>query len=200
MKSSHLSDDRLIELGATGTPSSSEQQHLGACAACEARRAANARLLEELSIAAHEDGDAVFTAERLARQQTRILQRIEQELRPARVIAFPAAADVAPVAARRRPQASRWIAAAAVAGLLVGLAAGRLGPETRRALGGGRQVASTAPAARAVGTGAAPGIRPVSTSMSDDDLLGEIERAINGRGGASIRALDELTPRAWEVQ
>ncbi|MGE0445474.1 MAG: hypothetical protein AB7P99_09615 [Vicinamibacterales bacterium] len=198
MKSSHLSDDRLIELGATGTPSSSEQQHLGACAACEAQRAANARLLEELSIAAHEDSDAVFTAERLARQQTRILQRIEQEVRPARVIAFPAASEVAPVVVRRRPQASRWIAAAAVAGLLVGLAAGRLGPETRRALGGGRQVAASAP--RAVGTGATSGLRPVSATMSDDDLLGEIERAINGRGGASIRALDELTPRAWEVQ
>jgi hypothetical protein len=44
------------------------------------------------------------------------------------------------------------------------------------------------------------GIRPVSTTMSDDQLLGEIERAIDGRGGASIRALDELTPRAWEIQ
>lgn len=195
MTHSHLSDDRLIELGATGTPSSSEQQHLGSCAACEGRRAANARLLEELSIAAHEDADAVFTAERLARQQTRILDRIDQEVRPARVIAFPAATEVMPAAVRRRPQATRWIAAAAVAGLLVGLAAGRLGPETRRALGGGRQVAATAPAPAPAGR-----IRPVSTTMSDDQLLGEIERAIDGRGGASIRALDELTPRAWEVQ
>jgi hypothetical protein len=42
------------------------------------------------------------------------------------------------------------------------------------------------------------GIRTVSATLSDDQLLGEIERAVNGRGGASLAPLDELTPRAWD--
>ena len=192
MISRHLSDDRLIELGLTGNPSAPEQQHLGACPVCESRRAATARVLEEVSIVAHEDADEVFTAERLARQQSRIFQRIDHEGRPARVIAFPAAQEAPSVVSRTRP-ASRWIAAAAVAGLVVGLAAGRLAPDTRRALGGGRQtttVVTTAPAQALT----------AATPLSDDQLLGEIELAINGRGGPSLQPLDELTPRAWEVR
>jgi hypothetical protein len=189
----HLSDDRLVEIGLTDTPSSHEQQHLGACGACETRRAGIAHMLEELAVASREDADAAFPADRLARQQLRILQRVEHEGRPARVIAFPAAPHETPagVIARTRP-ASRWIAAAAVAGLLVGVLAGRMG-EQGRALGAPERVTarSVAPAA---------GIRTVGTTISDEELLGQIERASEGRGGASLRALDDLTPRAWDVR
>lgn len=189
----HLSDDRLVEIGLTDTPSGAEQQHLGACGACETRRAGIAHMLDELAVASHEDADAAFPASRLASQQLRILQRIEHEGRPARVIAFPAAPHETPpgVIARTRP-ASRWIAAAAVAGLLVGIFAGRMG-EQGRALGAPEAVTvrSTAPA---------PGLRAVSATLSDDELLGQIELASETRGGASLRALDDLTPRAWDVR
>jgi hypothetical protein len=189
MTQTHLTDDRLIEIGLTDTPSGSEQQHLGACGACESRRAGVAHMLEELAVASHEEADAVFPASRLARQQVRILQQIEAETRPARVINFPAAPEVSTgVMARSRP-ASRWIAAAAVAGLLVGMAAGRLGPHTRAL--GGPQTVSAIPAQSQ---------RAVATTLSDDELLGQIELASDGRGGASLRPLDDLTPRAWEVR
>ena len=194
MRNTHLSDDRLVEIGMTETASASEQQHLGICAACETRRAGIAHMLDELSLAAHEDTDAAFSAERLARQQTKILQRVEEETRPARVIAFPAAHEAAFTTMTRTRPATRWIAAAAVAGLVVGVMAGRLGQQGR-ALGAPKSlsVRSTAPAPQA-------GIRNVSVTLSDDELLGQIERAGEGRGGASLRPLDEMTPRAWDVR
>jgi hypothetical protein len=192
MTYTHLSDDRLIEIGLTDTPSSVEQQHLGECRACESRRAGVAHMLEELAVASHEDTDAAFPASRLARQQTRILEQIDAAARPARVIAFPAVPEIPGGGVARTRPASRWIAAAAVAGLLVGAAAGRLGYQAR-ALGAPHAVAMM-PAQ----TPTTP--RPVATTLSDDELLGQIELAADTRGGASLRPLDELTPRAWEVR
>jgi hypothetical protein len=188
MGSSHLSDDRLVEIALTETPSATEQQHLGSCGACEARRAGVAHTLDEVWQAGVEDSDAAFPADRLARQQLRILQRIESDVRSARVIAFPAAQAAEKSPSRVRP-ASRWIAAAAVAGLVVGLLAGRMGFDGRRAPA--LQQASARPAS------VTTPYRAVA-AISDDELLGQIETAINGRGGASLLPLDELTPRAWE--
>ena len=42
-------------------------------------------------------------------------------------------------------------------------------------------------------------LQAVSTSMSEEELLGLLEVAIEGTGGASLRPLDDLTPRVWEV-
>jgi hypothetical protein len=43
-------------------------------------------------------------------------------------------------------------------------------------------------------------IQTVSAPLSDDEFLSAIDSAIDGRGGASLRALDELTPHAWDVR
>src|SRR2546427_4304109 len=112
MKASHLSDDRLIELCMLVEASATEQQHLVACARCDGRRVRLQRLLDEVSDTATAAADAVFTSERLTRQQARILAHLQHEGRPARVIAFPAGhAPHEPMVSRTRP-ASRWIAAA----------------------------------------------------------------------------------------
>ena len=195
MTTSHLSDDRLVDIGLTETPSGLEQQHLGACAPCETRRAAIAHMLDEVSQAAIEEADAAFPAGRLARQQMRILERLEHEGRPAKVIAFPAGHAPDSVLHRNRP-AARWIAAAAVAGLVVGLAAGRFGPAG--APGFEAPQAVNRPAATPFRS--EPQLRAVTVTLSDEELLGQIELAVDGRGGASLRSLDELTPRAWEVR
>jgi len=190
MNNRHLTDDRLVEIGLTDTPSASEQQHFGSCSACEARRAGIVHMLDEMSQAAVEDADAAFPAERLAQQQRRILERVDLEPRPARVIAFPTAQPPDTAISRIRP-ASRWIAAAAVAGLVVGLVAGRLGHDTS----GGMLTA--APESRpALGASA---FRAATVGLSDDELLGQIEIAVDGRGGNSLRPLDDMTPRAWDV-
>lgn len=194
MTTAHLTEDRLVELYFTGTPSAQEQQHFGACHECDHRRARMAHLLDETAQAATEDAEAAFPADRLARQQLQILARIEQVAAPARVIAFPA--TPAPGAPSTTVHwTSRWVAAAAVAGLLVGVVAGRAGRDLTPM---SRQASATAPQSR---QNAAPGIRTVAATAPlspDDQFLVEIENALEGGHGHSLQALDALTPRAWD--
>jgi hypothetical protein len=202
MQANHLSDDRLIELCMIDAASATEQQHLSACARCDARRGRLQRLLEDVSDTATAAADAAFPPERLARQQARILARLQHEGRPARVIAFPAGhAQHDPIVSRTRP-GSRWIAAAAVVGLVVGAIAGRFGHDYSFGRPGGPRVivARTVeqPELRATGTTAT--LREVSASISEDEFLNQIEIAIDGPAAAALQPIDELTPRAWDVR
>ncbi|HXD18410.1 MAG TPA: hypothetical protein VN654_15465 [Vicinamibacterales bacterium] len=205
MKASHLSDDRLIELCVLDEASATEQQHLSACARCDARRGRMQRLLDEVSDTAAAAADAAFTPERLGRQQARILAHLQHEGRPARVIAFPAGHGAhEPTVSRTRP-GSRWIAAAAVAGLVVGAIAGRFGhdysfyslgrPGPSRVI-----VARTAEQPELRASGSTATIREVTASISDDEFLNQLEIAIDGPAAAALQPIDELTPRSWEVR
>jgi hypothetical protein len=202
MRANHFSEDRLIELCMLDTLSPADQEHLSTCARCDARRVRMQRLLENVSEAATAAADAAFPLERLNRQQLRILARLQHEGRPARVIAFPAGhAPHEPIASRTRP-ASRWIAAAAVGGLVVGLIAGRFGYDySFQRAGISRVIASRTveqPELRApVTTGA---IREVAASLSDDEFLDQLEAAIDAPAAAALQPLDDLTPLAWEVR
>lgn len=190
----HLSDERLIEVCLDSAPAQGEAQHLESCVECQGRRADLARLLTDVSQAAAAEADAAFPAERLARQHARILQRLEHEGRPGRVIAFPAGHAAEAFAPRTRP-AMRWIAGAAAAGLVIGLLAGQLAHDfsvIRPARAS--QVAAAARPAPDVHT-----LQAVATTISEDELLGRIDLAIEGSGGISLRPLDELTPSPWET-
>jgi hypothetical protein len=190
----HLSDDRLVEVRLDVTPKEGERQHLHTCVQCQTRCAELARLVTEVTDVATADADAAFPAERLARQQARILQRLEHEGRPARVIAFPAGHGSEAFALRARP-AMRWIAGAAAAGLLIGLLAGHLTHDFSM-IRPGRSVQITAgirPAATV------PTLQAVATTISEDDFLGQIDLAIESAAGTSLRPLEDLTPRVWEV-
>ncbi|HEY6360767.1 MAG TPA: hypothetical protein VIX63_06660 [Vicinamibacterales bacterium] len=181
---SHLSDDQLLELCLGG-----DERPVAGCAACETRRADLAALLDEVSDAAACHADAAFPADRLARQQARILQRIEQDGRPGRIIAFPGHGQEAALL-RDRPRA-RWIAAAAVAGLVIGLLAGHLQHDLL-----GRVSAPSVPAVR---TTDAPDV-PTLRAVSEDEFLDQIEMAADSPGpGTALRPLHDVTPRAWEV-
>jgi hypothetical protein len=185
---SHLSDDQLIELCLVGDP----PQGGYACVSCDARHAELAALLRDVSAAAVQDADAAFPADRLARQQARILQRLEQDGRPGRLIAFPGHGhDAAPL--RARPS-SRWLAGAAAAGLVIGLVAGHLASNIP-----GR-AAAPAPMARATDAGQPATLRAVATSFSEDEFLGQIESIAESPGGDALRPLHDATPRAWEVK
>lgn len=190
MSSRHLSDDRLVEMSLASGPSSAEQQHLGSCPACETRRADLAHLLSEIAQAATEEAEAAFPAGRLARQQLRVMQRIEQEARPARVISFPTQQPSERSVLRAHP-ASRWIAAAAAVGLIVGLVAGRVGPQAGR---------GSQPAARVASRSVAPdpSFRAATALMSEEELLVRIELALDARGGAALQPLDDLTPHTGD--
>ena len=189
----HLSDDRLIEVCLDAAPAQGEIQHLESCVECRGRRADLARLLTDVSQAAVAEADATFSAERLTRQHARILQRLEHEGRPGRVIAFPAGHAPEAFAPRTRP-AMRWIAGAAAAGLVIGLLAGQLAHDfVIRPTRASQVAAAVRPPADV------PTLQAVATTISEDELLGQIELAIEGSGGTSLRPLDEMTPRAWEV-
>jgi hypothetical protein len=203
MNQRHLSDDRLIELSTVAGPAdaratdlhsaAASDVHLRECAGCQSRYTALASLLDDVTTAANAEADAIFSDERLARQHARILLRVDQDGRPGRLIAFPAAQTHMPLLQRARPF-SRWVAAAAVAGLLVGLLAGQFVPDR------GQRAERPQPSQIVANTGGAGvALRAVSTAMSEDEFLGQVELSAVGRP-ASLRPLDDMTPRAWEIR
>jgi hypothetical protein len=183
----HLSDDQLIEmcLGDGAHP-------VADCASCETRRADLVALLAEVSDVATLEADAAFPADRLARQHARILQRLEQDGRPGRLITFPGPGqDPAPT--RVRP-GTRWIAAAAVAAFVIGLLAGHLAHDIPGAPAG-------VPVVRAIDTAPPSTLRAVATTFSEDEFLVQIDMVADSPGpGTALRALHDVTPRAWEVK
>lgn len=190
MSHPHLSDDRLIEIYFDVEVTPGDRAHLQACPTCEERRFNLAGTLDEIDVAVAEDTDAAFPADRLARQRARILQRIEQDGRPAKVIAFPAGHthETTP----RRIRHTRWgtVAAAVAASFLVGLLAEHLAHD----LPGSRQAIPAQRAQAAVAT------TTQARASSDDEFLGQVELAAAGVGPAALRPLDALTPRAWDAR
>jgi len=191
MNRTHLSEDQLIELSLAGTDAAREP-HLAECERCGSRVAELTSMLNDVDVALTAEVDQAFPTERLARQHARILQQIELEGKPARVIAFPAASAV-PVRLHRRPT-RRWVAAAGAiaASFVVGILTDHLTYDLPRS----RPVATTHLAVRSVDQKAP--VRTVAASLSDDELLGQIEAAVGSSGPASLRALDAMTPRAWD--
>jgi hypothetical protein len=191
MSHPHLSDDRLVEIMLDLDSASADCAHLRACGACEARRVSLAEMLAEVTVATALKADEAFPDERLDRQRARILQRIEFDGRPARVIVFPngQAPDAGRTSMRR---ARRWatFGGALAASFLIGLAAEHLAHYVQ-----GTRQARPAVVVQPSETGA-PGL----PSMSDDELLGKVELAAAQMGPVALIPLDALTPRAWDVR
>jgi anti-sigma factor RsiW len=191
MNATHLSDDRLIELCLANVGDRSEEPHLHECPRCDARFASLAAMLDETGLALEAEVDQAFPPERLARQHARILQQIELEGRPARVIAFPAT-QAQPLRLTRRTL-PRWIAAAGAvaAAFVVGVLADHLAHDA--IVAPPRLVTRSVDASGPIRTFAA-------ATVSDDELLGQIEAAVGSTGPAALRALDDVTPRPWDVR
>jgi hypothetical protein len=186
----HVSDERLVDVCVDRTATPAEDAHFAHCAGCADRRARLELLLRETVAAAAAEGDAAFSEDRLATQRTRILQRIDQDGRPARVIAFPAASALDPRPLRARP-AARWIAGAAAAGLAIGLLAGHLAHDLPT-FGRPDRAALVRRTAQPAGQ---PSLRVVvNASLSDEEFLGEIADAVHGPTRA-LRLLNDLTPQ-----
>jgi hypothetical protein len=192
MKRAHLSDDRLIEICLADPLAPIDEPHLRNCERCEHRRLVLASTLGDVTERLMSEVDAAFPAERLARQHARIMQQVDHLGRPARVIAFPVGRTQEPARPSVR-RTRRWIAAtgAVAVAFLVGIFTEHLAHQLPAA---GRRV-ETRIASRATDT---PVTRTVVASMSDDELLGQIEAAVGSTGPAALRPLDALTPRAWD--
>ncbi|HUR35016.1 MAG TPA: hypothetical protein VM032_14535 [Vicinamibacterales bacterium] len=203
--SGHLKDDHLVEcyfatrLGDSVDPRLAE--HLTDCAACLARYDEVAAFMAAARHDAERETDALFTAERLHAQQEQIMRRLEQVQRPARVISFPSreAATTSPSVAHLTP---RWLAAAAAAGLFIGVAVGGYVVPDRlhRA---STTVQSTAPAPpmavqpRPVSTGAV--LVSTQPEADDDAFLQELELALARPHTRELQPFDAMTPHARDI-
>src|SRR5262245_12656637 len=123
----HLHDDRLFDcylaqrLGETADPPAAE--HLADCEDCARRYAELAHVMDAVRADGDADAEAAFTADRLRAQQQQIARRLEAISRPARVLSFPGRVVQGTIRASTM-RSPRWTAAAAAAGLFLGIALG----------------------------------------------------------------------------
>jgi hypothetical protein len=226
-QSRHLREDVLaivaIELLNGDAPSLEPAglDHLTHCARCTARLEG----LQQALAADRQDtsavADAHFSEARLDGQRDAILDRLVRERAQARVLAFPT--TPAPWMARRDRPAMRWLAAAAAAGLLIGLGAGQMvftgqpfQAQSFQANGALRFRDAGSPSATSTWTPARwlsrVHSRPVGATVTtaegrveqlspaaEEEFLSEMESALNNRRIAALQALDDLTPRAHDV-
>jgi len=182
----HLDDDALIKrylaerglevLDASDEP---ELKHLAHCDACLARYADTVLLLDAGREAAVAQADAAFTPDHLAHQRDRIMRRLEAQAGP-KVLAFPAAARTASSTGAPVPML-RWVAAAAIAGLMVGVTAGHYLDFGSLFAQFGRPASTVAASGRAT-PHAVPSMRPAAGNVKpadDDDLLLKVDGALS---------------------
>lgn len=191
----HLDDDVLAEIwsAAASEGCTATHPHLTSCAHCRSRFAALEEWLDSLPVEARAEADEAFPPERLAAQQAAIFRRLEALEKPARVIAFPRTTRPATTS---QHFTRRWIATAAAAGLVIGLAAGQIldlrhrleGPSPRR--GESAEAVQRPPVTRPFGVHQA--------SLSDEALFyGDYsaDAELSARSARYMPELDEITPR-----
>ena len=202
VRESHVPLERLTALAMTARAPKHEHDrqtiaHVARCAQCSTALAQVTADVELMRDAADAEVDAAFDDNALETQRSRILDRIAHLGQAARVLRFPGRVREAamPVSQVSR----RWISVAAAAGLIIGLVAGQLihlMPWESRLTPTGSVAVQTSGA-----RGTNPGIIQTSAAglLSDDELLGEIDDAVQLRRAASLRALDAFTPRVGDL-
>ena len=196
----HLQENRLFECYLTeraGDPiDPPAAEHLADCASCAARYTELAGFMNALGREGEADADAVFTPERLRLQQQQIERRIALVGRPARVISFPGH-FVRRTIGSSSHTAPRWVAAAAAAGLFIGVAIGA-GYEWRARPQGVPRFADTARQPRLAPV-ATRGSSPADTA-SDDAFLSDLEVALERPHTRELQAFDAFTPHVREIR
>jgi hypothetical protein len=192
MTDRHISDDRLIDLCMTSPAAAVEHAHLTACLRCEARRVEIVGILEELDEAATLEAATVFPEAKLERQHARILQRVDRDGRPGRLVPFPPHEPPTTFLSPTRPRV-RWAAAVAAAAFVAGVLTGQW---THNFSSG----TARTPAFVVANEPEFQPLRAVPTTFSEEEFLGQIEVAGSRNGPVALRPLDAMTPRAWEVR
>jgi hypothetical protein len=150
------------------------------------------------------EADAVFTAERLRAQQQQIARRIALVGRPARIISFPGRIVRRTISVSAARTAPRWVAAAAAAGLFVGVALGasyqfRWGIAPRRAGAPFLVMDAASPRGSRLTPVATRGAGQADVA-ADDAFLSDLEIALDRPHTPELQAFDELTPHVREVR
>jgi hypothetical protein len=198
----HLQEERLFDSylaergGAPLDPPVAE--HLADCDECSARYGELSAFMDTLRRDGEAEADAVFTPERLRAQQQQIARRIEHVGRPARVISFPTRIVRRTIGASTARMAPRWIAAAAAAGLFVGVAVGASYQWSTRGHAAQSFLARDTSAGRLspVGTrGSSP-----AEIAADSAFLSDLELALERPHTRELQAFDALTPHVREIR
>ncbi len=162
-------------------------RHVDGCAMCSGRYASLCRDLDGAGQAALDAADEAFSAERLLRQRERILRRLDTA--GSRILSFPAAET-----GMRRGGAARarwgWVAAAAAAGLLIGVVFGQMLHVQDESV----QVARAVRQTPRIGA-AAPGVEPAALAISGEDFLSEVDLALSSPRTPELDAIDAMTLR-----
>ena len=192
---SHLDDRAMAAIWTDSSLAGTRPSHphLGVCTACRTRFASFTEWLDDVRVDAAAEADEVFPADRLAAQYAQIFRRIEAGERPARVIAFP---KFSTPLTSRTSHASRWIAAAAAAGLIVGVGVGQMMDLRHLGQNGARiEALRTTP-------GGPAAISPVTASITstsgDEAFLSDLDASLSRPSVPELRAIDDFTPRVGE--
>lgn len=186
----HLGDEDLLAL----IESARSDAHLDTCERCAVRHAELLCLIADLDVV-HAEADAVFDDERLLHQRTHILHRLEKNHGPAKVLPFPAAAEGAGAIRVLASAGRRWVAAAAIAGLVVGVFSGRMLTHRNDGPNGEEPRIYSTSVRRSV-TKSVVVPAELRTSGRDEVLLEEVETALARPRVQELTAIDAITPAA----
>jgi anti-sigma factor RsiW len=198
MDRSHPADDRLIAVyfgdeEASDADPRAVRQHLHGCETCTWRYTELTAPLERLRRDAASEADEVFTSTRLDAQCAKILDRLDDRAPGSRIVLFPTSSARMSRAVVHRPL-TRWVAAAAAAGLLVGVMAGRMFEFGRSRPVPVAPVAHVAQTARATARLVSVGPAAAEASQTDEAILTEIEAATRSQRIPALEVLDQMTP------
>ena len=201
----HLQEERLFNsymAERTGEPIDPPvAEHLANCPSCGIRYAELTAFMDTLRREGDAEADAIFTLERLRIQERQIARRIAHIGRPARVLSFPGRIVRRTIDASTSRNAPRWIAAAAAAGLFVGVAVGASFQWRSQMHSHHTFLAADSGGARA------PRMTPVVERGSspagvafDDAFLSDLELALERPHTRELQAFDALTPHVREIR
>jgi len=205
----HLSEEQLFECylaerGGEGIdPPSAE--HLADCRKCHAHYTQLLGFMDGMWADADAETAAIFTPDRLRVQQEEIARRLELVGQSGRVLNFKSGSDTSRISTHAAPAISRfaagWIAAAAAAGLFVGVGAGMLYDGRARvpANGGNPAIAQPVQSPAPVQVNV-----PLSPAPNDDNATSELEavelEAVLQRPRTrELMVFDVITPHAREI-
>lgn len=203
----HLTEERLFDVylaeRAAEPADPPAAEHLADCSVCNTRYAELLSLMDTVRREGDAEADAVFTPDRLRAQQQDIARRIALVGRPARVLSFPKRIVRRTITASASRTAPRWIAAAAAAGLFVGVAVGA----SYQFRWGLTPYRSAAPLIAGGASPRAARLTPVATRgagqadiAADDAFLSELEIALDRPRTRELLAFDDFTPHVREVR
>ena len=177
-------------------------EHLADCDACATRYADLTRFMDAVRADGEAEVDSLFPAERLRAQQHEIARKIEHIARPARVISFPGQTVQRTLAHSASRIAPRWAAAAAAAGLFIGIALGASYEWDSHATVARRLAAPQPAEGRANRISPAASPRPVLAAdpAADEAFLSELELALDRPRTRELIAFDAFTPHVREIR